>query len=73
MGILADILKQADLKARKLKQRSFGTSTSLKFPCEKSIGFHVVIEGGAYIHLSRKKKPLGLARGDIALMARGCH
>ena len=73
MDVLADILRQTGIKGRKLNRRSFVSASALKFPCEKSIGFHVVIEGTAFIHLAGKKQAIELKSGDIALMARGCH
>lgn len=72
MDLLEDILKHAGLKARLLGYRSFSSSASIEFPCEKSVGFHVVTQGRVFIH-RRKGKPLVLGRGDIALMARGCN
>lgn len=72
MDLLEDILKQAGLRSRVLGHRSFSKATSLQFPCAKSIGFHCVTQGQAFIHTDSKAKPLILQKGDIALMARGC-
>lgn len=71
MDLLQDILRQAGLRSRLLGFRALGTSVSLQFPCNKSIGFHVVTQGTAFLHLNKKAKPLQLNKGDIALMARG--
>lgn len=71
MDILDDIFKQADLKRKILNQRSIYETLTLRFPCNRSIGFHVVTQGEAFLHLDNQKEPLALKRGDIALMARG--
>lgn len=71
MDLLEDIFKQAGLKSRILTNRSFRDSTDLKFPCSKSIGFHVVTQGTAHLSVEGKKEPLVLEKGDLALMARG--
>lgn len=73
MDILTDTLNLAGLKSRVLNQRDFAAHTTAQFPCPRSIGFHIVLKGVAYIHASNKKAPITLERGDIALMARGCN
>lgn len=71
MDILDDIFKQADLKRKILNQRSIYETLTLRFPCNRSIGFHVVTQGEAFLHMDNQKEPLSLKRGDIAVMARG--
>lgn len=71
MDILDDIFKQADLKRKILNQRSIYETLTLRFPCNRSIGFHIVTQGEAFLHLDVHKEPLALKRGDIAVMARG--
>ncbi len=71
MDILDDIFKQADLKRKILNQRSIYEPITLQFPCNRSIGFHIVTQGEAYLHIDNEKEPLLLKRGDIAVMARG--
>jgi AraC-like DNA-binding protein len=73
MDLLDDVLKQAGLKSRLIGYRTFSKSSSLKFPCDKSVGFHVVTHGTAHIHQEKSKKVITLKKGDIALMSRGCH
>lgn len=73
MDLLDNVLSQAGLRSRLLGHRTFARSESLKFPCEKSIGFHVVTHGTAIIQNSKTKKMITLNKGDIALMSRGCH
>jgi AraC-like DNA-binding protein len=71
MDILDDIFKQADLKRKILNQRSMYEPGTFKFPCNRSIGFHIVTQGETYLHLDNEKEPVLLKRGDIAVMARG--
>lgn len=71
MDILDDIFKQADLKRRILNQQSIYETMTLRFPCNRSIGFHVVTQGEAFLYLDSKKEPISLKKGDIAVMARG--
>lgn len=69
MDLLEDILKQSGLKTRVLGHRSFRSEVALQFPCSKSIGFHAVTHGTAYLHSG--KKVISLNKGDLVLMARG--
>lgn len=71
MDILDDVLKQAGLRSRLYGHRLLRGSTSLQFPCDKSLGFHLVTQGEAYIFREGATKPVRLGRGDLALMARG--
>ncbi len=70
MDLLADILQLSGLKKRMLNQHLMEPDSSIKFPCNKSMGFHVVTQGEATIELSNKKK-IYLKRGDLVLLARG--
>ena len=71
IDLLSDILKNSGMKRRILSQRSFRTETHLPFPCGKSLGFHIVVQGKAYLHALDKKEVIELSAGDIALMPRG--
>lgn len=73
MDILADIFKQAGLKSRHVHHRAFGKAMGLAFPCVKSIGFHVVTQGRAFIHSEGVPEPIALEKGELALMARGMN
>jgi AraC-like DNA-binding protein len=73
MDVLTDLLRQAGLRRRLLNQRRLPARAALRFPCDRSIGLHVVTAGRVYVHAPSLKTPLGLQAGDIALMARGCH
>ncbi|OYU53749.1 MAG: hypothetical protein CFE27_02420 [Alphaproteobacteria bacterium PA1] len=72
MDLLTDILHEAGLKRRLLDLRSLDAQTPLQFPCEKSMGLHVVTRGRAYIHSASLQEPIALEAGSVALMARGC-
>ncbi len=71
MDVLTDILNSAGLRKSLLVRRAIYKPWAIRFPCEKSIGFHIVTHGKAYIRASRFAEPLLLDRGDIVLMKRG--
>lgn len=73
MDLLGDLLRESGLQRRLLGQLPLPAGTALRFPCEKSIGFHVVTQGEAWLHGPGLATPLHLRKGDAALMARGCH
>jgi AraC-like DNA-binding protein len=72
MDLLSDILQDAGLRRRVLGLRAIPTDVALRFPCEKSIGLHVVMQGPVHLHTPTQAEPLALATGDVAFMARGC-
>jgi AraC-like DNA-binding protein len=72
MDLLSDVLQQAGLQRRLLDLRHLPAATALRFPCERSMGFHVVTAGRVWLHAPGLAEPLALAAGDIAFMARGC-
>jgi AraC-like DNA-binding protein len=71
MDLLTDILQHAGLRRRVLNLRHLQDRQALRFPCHKSIGFHVVLQGQAHVHAPGLKQPLALHAGDLVLMARG--
>jgi AraC-like DNA-binding protein len=73
MDLLTDLLQQAGLRRRLLDLRSLSPRTPLRFPCERSMGLHVVTQGQAYLHAPSAPEVLALAAGDIAVMARGSN
>lgn len=73
MDLLTDVLQQAGLHRRLLDLRRLREGVPLRFPCDKSMGLHVVTQGQLYLHSPGLEQPLALGRGDIAVMARGCH
>ncbi|MDP1899474.1 MAG: AraC family transcriptional regulator [Rubrivivax sp.] len=72
MDLLTDILQDAGLHRRVLALHELPDDVALRFPCDKSIGLHVVVQGPVHVHAPTLDAPLALASGDIALMARGC-
>ena len=73
MDLLTDLLQRAGLRRRLLDLRRLAAGSALRFPCERSIGLHVVTHGQAWVHAPQLDEPLALQTGDIAVMARGCH
>lgn len=71
MDLLADILKTSGLKKRILKQKVSEQAWAMRFPCLKSMGFHVITRGEAWLWKPDQPEPLHLKSGDIAFMARG--
>jgi AraC-like DNA-binding protein len=72
MDLLSDILQDAGLRRRVLGLRAIPAHVALRFPCEKSLGLHVVMQGPVHLHAPTMAEPLALATGDVAFMARGC-
>ena len=72
MDLLTDIFRQAGLRRRLLDQRHLLDATALQFPCDRSMGVHVVTAGQGYLHSTSLPQPLRLQAGDMAVMARGC-
>ncbi|MBN8495036.1 MAG: AraC family transcriptional regulator [Burkholderiales bacterium] len=72
MDLLTEILQDAGMRRRVLDLRHLPAGRALRFPCEKSIGLHVVLQGPVHLHAPTLAEPLVLGSGDIALMARGC-
>ena len=72
MDLLTDILRQAGLRKRLLDQRYLTEHSAIQFPCERSMGLHIITEGEVYLHAPSMAEPLRLQAGDIAVMARGC-
>lgn len=70
---LTDLLQHAGLCRRLLDQQPVLPGLGLRFPCEKSIGLHVVTRGPVFVHAAGLQAPLALASGDVAVMARGCE
>lgn len=72
MDLLTNILQDAGMRRRVLALRTLPDDLALRFPCGKSIGLHVVVQGTVHVHAATLDAPLALTRGDIAVMARGC-
>lgn len=72
MDLLADVFRDTGLQRRLVGMHDLAPGRALRFPCERSIGFHVVLRGRCHVHVAGRGEPLALEAGDIALMARGC-
>jgi len=73
MDILSELLREAGLRRRLLDVHGVPDTQALRFPCDRSVGFHVVVEGTLFIHTEGEAAPLRLDAGDVAVMQRGCH
>lgn len=73
MDILTDLFQEAGLVRRLYDQHHLPANVALRFPCDRSVGFHVVLEGVMYVHTPGLTEPLRLEAGDIAVMGRGCE
>lgn len=71
MDIVSHVLHEAGLVRRLLNLRALTTSRALRFPCDRSMGLHIVTQGPLWIHVPGQHVPIALGTGDIALMARG--
>jgi AraC-like DNA-binding protein len=70
--LLTDLLRDTGLQRRVLDLSALTPSTALRFPCERSIGLHVVLRGPVHVHAPGLAAPLALDSGDVAVMSRGC-
>lgn len=71
MDILSEILNLAGIEKSVLIHHSLYKPWAMRFPCDKSIGFHVVTQGQMHIRSPHLKTPLLMKKGDILLVARG--
>lgn len=72
MDLLADLFHTSGIRRRLIGAHPLLPGTALRFPCERSIGCHVVTQGQAWLHAPGLEAPQRLSAGDIAVMARGC-
>jgi AraC-like DNA-binding protein len=70
--LLTDLLRDAGLRRRLLDLHTLPPAVALQFPCERSMGLHLVVRGPVHVHAPGLAAPLALATGDVAVMARGC-
>lgn len=71
MDVLTDILNLAGIEKSLLANRSIYKPWAIRFPCDLSIGFHVVTQGEMYVRAPKLKTPIHMKKGDILLAARG--
>lgn len=69
MDILSEILTAARWKGDLLTRRSIYENWGLRFPCEKSAGFHIVSQGACHVRL--RNKTFLMQKGDILFIAKG--
>jgi AraC-like DNA-binding protein len=72
MDLLTDILRQAGLRRRLLDRTVLAPLTPARFPCDRSMGLHIVLSGRVRVQGEALDAPLTLEAGDVAWMARGC-
>lgn len=65
------MLRDTGLERRLLDLSDLTHSRVLSFPCQRSIGLHLVLRGPVYLHTAELQEPLCLGRGDVAVLARG--
>ncbi|MCW5656923.1 MAG: AraC family transcriptional regulator [Burkholderiaceae bacterium] len=70
--LLTDVLRDTCLSRRVLDLRELSPDVALRFPCDRSIGLHLVARGTMHLHAPGMADALALSSGDIAVMARGC-
>lgn len=71
MDVLTDILASAGLRKSLLVRHAFYGPWGMRMPCHKSMGFHFITHGEAWVRAPRFKSPVRLERGDIILINRG--
>jgi AraC-like DNA-binding protein len=71
MDVLTDILNSAGLRKSLLVRHAFYTPWAMRLPCNKSMGFHIVTHGTAYVRAAQFEEPMRLERGDLVLINRG--
>lgn len=73
MDLLTDLLRQSGLQQRVLDLGDFADGEVRRFPCGRSFGFHLVLEGAIAVRPEAGGETIRLGAGDVAFMARGCH
>ena len=71
MDVLTDILAAAGLRKSLLARHAFYGPWAMRMPCQKSMGFHFITHGEAWVRAPRFDSPVRLERGDIILINRG--
>ncbi|TGK33309.1 AraC family transcriptional regulator [Leptospira gomenensis] len=69
MDLLSEILTAAAWKSDLLARTPMYKAWGLRFPCERSGGFHILSQGSCYVRF--KGKILSLEKGDILFIAKG--
>ncbi|MFP3506032.1 cupin domain-containing protein [Burkholderia sp. SIMBA_062] len=67
----SSMLRDTGFARRLLDLSDLGDSRALRFPCQRSIGLHLVLRGPVYVHTPELLEPLCLGSGDVAILGRG--
>ena len=68
---LSSMLRDTGFARRLLDLSDLTHSRALRFPCQRSIGLHLVMRGPVYLHTPERQEPLCLGSGDVAVLGRG--
>jgi AraC-like DNA-binding protein len=68
---LSSVLRDTGFARRLLDLSDLPRSRALRFPCQRSIGLHLVLRGPVYVHTPELLEPLCLGSGDVAVLGRG--
>ena len=71
MDVLSDLIRMAGLEGRLFARHAVHGDWGVRFPCSRSAGFHVVVQGSAWLRTPCADAPVRLERGDVVFMARG--
>lgn len=68
---LSAMLRDTGFVRRLLDLSDLPSARALRFPCERSIGLHLMLQGPVYVHSQELVEPVCLGRGDVAILGRG--
>lgn len=71
MDVLTDLIRMAGLEGRLFARHAVHGDWGVRFPCDKSAGFHVITQGSCWLRSPCVDAPVRLERGDVVLLARG--
>jgi len=71
IDLLNELFRDAGLARRLLDTRHVTADRGLRFPCERSVGFHIVLEGTMYVHADGPDAPLQFGPGNARLARHG--
>lgn len=69
MDLLSEILDSAGWKTDLLARTSVYKAWGLRFPCERSGGFHIISQGSCFVRYKGKCVPL--EKGDVVFISKG--
>lgn len=71
MDVLTDLIRMAGLEGRLfVRQPAYG-GWGFQCHCDRSVGFHVVVQGSCWLRSPCLEAPKRLERGDVVFIARG--